>query len=153
MQKLKGQLKTLLRENNSLKLELESKLASNETRYPLEDDPETRIRELEKTVKSLEKVKRCPVIVITTKTFLFDQENVKQKKRIEKVLNSSLQVLITLLNVLLHKYKAKQLRTEAEDLLVKNSEAKRHEDEEIDPEYRMRKVSSSIVWSCKTDFI
>jgi hypothetical protein len=148
VQKLKGQLKTLLRENNGLKLELESKLASNETRYPSEDDPEsrdTRIRELENTVKTLEKVNPSPIIVITTKTFLFDQENSKQKRRIKKVPTSSLQVLITLLDARLHKYKAKQLRTEAEDLLVKNSEAKRHEDVETDPEYRMRKVSSSIL--------
>jgi hypothetical protein len=43
------------------------------------------------------------------------------------------------------KYKAKQLRAEAEDLLVKNSDAKSDGGEEIDPEYRMRKVTLSIL--------
>jgi hypothetical protein len=47
------------------------------------------------------------------------------------------------------KYKAKQLRAEAEDL-VKNSDAKSDDDEEMDPKYRMRKVSLSILWICRT---
>ena len=90
MQKLKGRLKTLLRENSGLKLELECKSASNETHYFLEDDSksrETRIRELEKTVKTLKKVKRSPYTAITTETFLFVEENLKQQRRIEKVPN------------------------------------------------------------------
>lgn len=63
VQKLRQRKKTLLRENNSLKLELEYKSASNETHYrrsSLEDgseSSETRVRELEKTVKALKKVK------------------------------------------------------------------------------------------------
>ena len=59
LQKLKQRLKTLLRENNSLKLELEFKSASNETHNPLEDgseSSETRVQELEKTVKALKEV-------------------------------------------------------------------------------------------------
>ena len=63
IRKLKQRHRTLLRENNSLKLELESKSASNETHYrrsPLEDGSESsemRVRELEKTVKALKEVK------------------------------------------------------------------------------------------------
>lgn len=38
------------------------------------------------------------------------------------------------------KYKVKQLRAEAEDLLIEKSDAKIHEDQEIDPGSRMRKV-------------
>jgi hypothetical protein len=49
------------------------------------------------------------------------------------------------------KYKAKQLRAEAEDLLGKNSDVKSDDDDdEMDPKYRMRKVSLSILWICRT---
>ena len=78
MQKLKQQYNTLLRENNSLKLELESKSASNETHYrksPLEGDLESRIRELEKIEKALKKVKHSPniaIIIIAENLLLFD---------------------------------------------------------------------------------
>jgi hypothetical protein len=78
VQKLKQQYKTLLRENNSLKLELESKSASNETHYrrsPLEGDSESRIRELEKSEKALKKVKHSPniaIIIVAEISFLLD---------------------------------------------------------------------------------
>jgi regulator of replication initiation timing len=79
VRKLKQHCRTLLRENNSLKLELEFKSASNETNYrrsPLEDCSEssgTRVRELEKTVKALKEVKHSPniVLIIITENLLF----------------------------------------------------------------------------------
>lgn len=76
MQILKQQYKTLLRENNSLKLELESKSVSNEIHYrrsPLEGDSESRIRELEKSEKALKKVKHSPniAIIIIAENILF----------------------------------------------------------------------------------
>ncbi|KAF8812236.1 hypothetical protein BYT27DRAFT_7335534 [Phlegmacium glaucopus] len=72
VQKLKRRLKTLLRENKNLRIELESKSALNKIHYrrsPQEDDSEsrgTRIQELEKTVQALKK------------------ENLAQKRRIGK---------------------------------------------------------------------
>jgi len=78
VQKLKRRLKTLLRENNRLKLELESRSALNETHYrrsPLEDDSEsggTRIQELEKTVKVLKEVKySLDIVIICIENVLF----------------------------------------------------------------------------------
>ena len=75
VQKLRQRLKTLLRENSSLKQELESKSASNETQSLLEDgseSSETRVRELEKTVKALKEVNHFPnMLLLLLKTSLF----------------------------------------------------------------------------------
>lgn len=93
-------------------------------------------------MKALKEVKHSQVKIIITENLLFIWLGKFQtEKKNRKGANLHCYFLSPFLTDPV-KYKAKQLRAEAEDLLVKNSDAK--SDEEMDPKYRMRKVSLSI---------